>query len=147
MKLSTKGRYATRALLDIAQRYGKKPVLLKDVSARQDISLRYLDQIVSPLISAKILVSARGPKGGVMLAKPPDKIRLIDFIQILEGPVAPVEFVSNPGVCTRSVSCVARDVWSDLADAMCRVLESTTLQDLVERDKKKNPDKGIAYDI
>jgi Rrf2 family transcriptional regulator, cysteine metabolism repressor len=147
VKLSTKGRYATRALLDLALHYGKKPVLLKDISARQGISLRYLEQIISPLISAEILVSTRGPRGGVMLAKPPDQIRLIDFIQVLEGPVAPVECVINPGVCTRSVSCVARDVWDDLARAMCGVLESTTLKDLVERQKKKSPAKEIVYDI
>jgi Rrf2 family cysteine metabolism transcriptional repressor len=147
MKLSTKGRYATRALLDVAQHYGKAPVLLKDISARQGISLGYLQQIVSPLVSAKILGSTRGPKGGVMLARPPDRIKLIDIIQLLEGPIAPVECVSNPGICTRAPSCAARDVWSDLAQAMQGVLESTTLQDLVERQKKKEPEKEMVYDI
>lgn len=147
MKLSTKGRYATRALLDLALHYGKTPVQLKDISARQGISLRYLEQIVSPLISANILVSTRGPKGGMMLARPPDRVRLIDFIKVLEGPVVPVDCVSNPDVCKRSVSCVARDVWKELARAMSGVLEATTLQDLVERQKKKSPGKDMIYDI
>ena len=147
MKISTKGRYATRALLDIAQHYGKKPVLLKDISARQGISLRYLEQIMSPLISAKIVSSTRGPRGGVMLAKPASKIKLVDIIQLLEGPIAPVECVSNPGMCTRAPSCAARDVWSDLAQAMYGVLESTSLQDLVERQKKKDPEGKNIYDI
>jgi Rrf2 family cysteine metabolism transcriptional repressor len=147
MKISTKGRYATRALLDIAQHYGKTPVLLRDISARQGISLRYLEQIMSPLISAKIINSTRGPKGGVMLARPANKIKLIEIVQLLEGPIAPVECVSNPGVCTRAPSCATRDVWSDLAQAMYGVLESTTLQDLVERQKKKGTGKEIIYDI
>jgi len=147
MKISTKGRYATRALLDIAQHYGKTPVLLRDISARQGISLSYLEQIMSPLISAKIINSTRGPKGGVMLARTANKIKLIEIVQLLEGPIAPVECVSNPGVCTRAPSCATRDVWSDLAQAMYGVLESTTLQDLVERQKKKGTGKEIIYDI
>jgi Rrf2 family transcriptional regulator, cysteine metabolism repressor len=147
MKISTKGRYATRALVDIAQHYGKSPVLLKDISVRQGISLRYLEQIVSPLVSAKIISSTRGPKGGVMLAKPPREIKLIDIVQLLEGPIAPVECVSNPGMCTRAPSCATRDVWSDLAQAMCGVLETTSLQDLVERQRKKETGEKIIYDI
>jgi Rrf2 family transcriptional regulator, cysteine metabolism repressor len=147
MKISTKGRYATRALLDIAQHYGKTPVLLKDISSRQGISLRYLEQIVSPLISAKIINSTRGPRGGVMLARPANKIKLIEIIQLLEGPIAPVECVSNPGICTRAPSCATRDVWSDLAQAMYGVLEATSLKDLVERQKKKGTGKEIIYDI
>ena len=147
MKISTKGRYATRAMLDLALHYEKKPVLLKDISARQGISLRYLEQIVSPLIAAKLVNSTRGPKGGVSLARPPRKIRLLDIILVLEGPIAPVDCVDNPGVCTRAPSCAARDVWTDLAKAMCGVLESTTLQDLVERQNRKEPGKELLYSI
>ncbi|MGD0353857.1 MAG: Rrf2 family transcriptional regulator [Dehalococcoidia bacterium] len=147
MKISTKGRYATRAMLDLALHYGKTPVLLKDISARQDISLRYLEQIISPLIAAKLIKSTRGPRGGIALAKPPRKIKLLDIIQVLEGPVAPVECVENPGVCTRAPSCAARDVWTDLARAMHGVLDSTTLQDLVERQREKEPGKELLYQI
>jgi Rrf2 family cysteine metabolism transcriptional repressor len=147
MKISTKGRYATRAMLDLALHYGETPVQLKDISARQGISLRYLEQIVSPLIAAKLISSTRGPKGGVNLAKPPQKIKLLDIIQVLEGPIAPVDCVENPGVCTRAPSCVARDVWTDLAKAMYGVLESTTLQDMVERQYRKEPGKELLYSI
>ena len=147
MKISTKGRYATRAMLDLALHYGKTPVLLKDISARQGISLRYLEQIVSPLIAAKLVNSTRGPKGGVSLAKPPRKIKVLDIIQVLEGPIAPVDCVENPGICTRAPSCAARDVWMDLAKAMYGVLESTTLQDLVERQNRKEPGKELLYSI
>jgi len=147
MKISTRGRYATRAMLDLALNYGKTPVLLKDISARQGISLRYLEQIISPLVAAKIVVSTRGPRGGVMLARPPKKIKLSEVIQVLEGPIAPVECVENPGACTRAPSCVARDVWMELAKAMRGVLESTSLQDLVERQYKKEPGKELQYNI
>ena len=147
MKISTKGRYATRAMLDLAQHYGKTPVLLKDISARQGISLRYLEQIVSPLIAAKLINSTRGPKGGINLARPPKKIKLSEVIQVMEGPITPVECVGNPGVCTRAPSCAARDVWTDLARAMYGVLESTTLQDLVERQEKKRVGRELLYNI
>ncbi|MGA9048351.1 MAG: Rrf2 family transcriptional regulator [Dehalococcoidia bacterium] len=147
MKISTKGRYATRAMLDLALHYGKTPVLLKDISARQEISLRYLEQIVSPLIAAKLITSTRGPKGGITLSRPPRKIKLSEIIELLEGPITPVDCVENPGVCTRAPSCAARDVWSDLARAMHGVLESTTLQDLVERQKEKEPGKELLYQI
>jgi Rrf2 family protein len=122
-------------------------VLLKDISARQDISLRYLEQIVSPLIAAKLIKSTRGPRGGITLVKPPQKIKVLDIIQVLEGPVVPVECVENPGVCTRAPSCVTRDIWTDLARAMHGVLESTTLQDLVERQKEKERGKELLYQI
>jgi Rrf2 family transcriptional regulator, cysteine metabolism repressor len=147
MKISTKGRYATRALLDIAQHQSKTPVLMKDISARQGISLRYLEQIMSPLISAKLVKSVRGPKGGVMLARPAHKVRVFDIVEVLEGPIVPVECVSDPSVCSRAPSCATRDVWSDLARAMSGVLTGITLQDLVERQKDKEPGTQMIYDI
>jgi len=147
MKISTRGRYATRAMLDMALHYGKTQVLLKDISARQGISLRYLEQIVTPLIAANLINSTRGPRGGVMLARPPQKIKLSEVIQVIEGPITPVECVENPGICTRAPSCAARDVWTDLAKAMYGVLESTTLQDLVESQEKKRAGRELLYNI
>lgn len=147
MKISTRGRYATRAMLDLAMHYAKKPVLLKDISLRQGISLRYLEQIITPLVTAKLINSTRGPKGGISLARPPQKIKLLDIIQILEGPIAPVECVENPGNCARAPSCATRDIWIGLASAMYGVLESTTLQDLVERQYKKDSSKEMQYSI
>ena len=147
MKISTKGRYATRAMLELALRGGSTPILLKDISARQNIPLRYLEQIVSPLIAAGLIHSTRGRRGGVLLAKKPAEIRLIEIVQALEGPIEPVGCVGNPGLCTRAPSCATRDVWSDLAQAMRRVLEGATLQDLVERQKRKETGKELVYDI
>jgi len=146
MKLSTRARYGTRALLDLALHQGEEPLLLKDIARRQQISLHYLEQLVTPLIAGGIMRSARGPKGGVYLAKPPEEIKLSQAIQLLEGSIAPVECIANPELCTRSGFCVTRDVWAELKTAMNGILESTTLQDLVERQKRKEqPEKAMYY--
>ena len=147
MKLSTRGQYGTRALLDLALHGGKGPVLLRDIAQRQQISLRYLEHLVTPLIAGGILRSTRGPRGGVSLAKAPGEIRLSEVIHRLEGSIAPVECINDPGICTRSKVCAARDIWSDLKNAMNEVLESTTLQDLAERQKRKEQCKETMYYI
>jgi len=147
MKLSTRARYGTRALLEVALHQGERPVLLKDIAQRQQISLQYLEHLVTPLIAGCILRSTRGARGGVSLTKPPDEIRLSEVIHLLEGSVAPVDCVNNSGVCPRSGLCVARDVWGELKRAMDSVLESTTLQDLVERQKRKEHPGEVMYHI
>ena len=147
MKLSTRGRYGTRALLDLALHQGEAPVLLKDIAQRQQISLRYLEHLITPLIAGGIVRSTRGARGGVSLAKPTDEIKLSQVIQLLEGSIAPVECITNPAVCDRSKSCATRDIWSDLKKAMNGVLESVTLQDLAERAKRKEQSKKPMYYI
>ena len=137
MKLSTRGQYATRALLDLALHQDEAPIMLKDISRRQQISQRYLEHLITPLIAAGIIVSTRGPKGGITLAKPPEEIRLDEVIQLLEGTIAPVECVNNPEICLRSELCATRHIWLQLQEAMNTVLESTTLQDLLERQEEK----------
>jgi len=147
MKLSTRGRYGTRALLELALHQQEGPVLLKDIAQRQQISQRYLENLIKPLVSAGIVRSIRGAKGGVLLAKAPTEIRLSEVIQLFEGSVAPVDCINNPGICNRSELCVTRDVWGELKTAMDRILSSTTLQDLVERQKIKEPLKSLVYYI
>ncbi|MFC1914542.1 RrF2 family transcriptional regulator [Chloroflexota bacterium] len=137
MKLSTKGRYGTKALLDIALHQGNDPVFLKDIARRQQISLSYLEHLIAPLISGGIIRSTRGIRGGVSLAKSPEEITLSEVIALLEGSVAPVQCVDDPQACTRSDLCVTRDIWTELKKAMDGVLESTTLAGLVERQKLK----------
>ena len=146
MKLSTRGRYGTRALLELALHQGEEPVLLKDIAQRQQISLPYLEHLITPLIVGGILRSTRGARGGVSLAKPPGEIKLSEVIQLLEGSIAPVDCVNDPAVCSRSELCVTRDIWGELKKAMNGVLESTTLQDLVERQKRKErPGEAMYY--
>ncbi len=137
MKLSTKGRYGTRALLDITLHQEKGPVPLRDIAQREQISLPYLEHLIAPLIEGGLVRSTRGARGGVSLAKSPEEIRLSEVIQLLEGSLAPVKCVTDPAVCNRSEFCVTRDIWRELKAAMDGVLESTTLQDLVERQKGK----------
>ncbi len=146
MKLSTRGRYGTRALLDLALHWGEGPVLLKDIAHRQQISLPYLEHLITPLIAAGIVRSTRGARGGVSLLKPPQEIKLSEVIQLLEGSIAPVECVNNPKTCPRSDLCVTRDIWGEMKKAINGVLESTTLQDLVERQKRKEqPGEAMYY--
>ena len=146
MKLSTKGQYGTRMLLDIALHQDEEPVLLRDIAHRQQISLPYLEHLVTPLIAGGIVRSTRGAKGGISLARPSEQIRLNEVIQLLEGSIAPVECVNDPGVCSRSELCVTRDLWDELKQAMNGVLESTTLQNLVERQKEKQQlEAGMYY--
>jgi len=137
MKLSTRGRYGTRVLLDLALHQGEGLVLLRDIAQRQEIPLKYLEHVITPLIAGGIVRSARGARGGVSLAKTPEHIRLSEAIQLLEGQIALVDCVTNPEICSRSKLCVTRDIWCEMKEAMNRVLGSTTLQNLLERHRKK----------
>jgi len=147
MKLSTRGQYGTRALLDLALHWGEGPVQLKDIAQRQNISVHYLEHLITPLIGAGMVRSTRGARGGVCLARPPQEIRLSEVIQLLEGSIAPTECINNPETCPRSDLCVPRDIWSELKKAMDGVLESTTLQDLVERQRRKEQSEEAMYYI
>ncbi len=147
MKLSTRGQYGTRALLDIALHQGEGPIPLKRIAERQQIALQYLEHLVTPLVAAGIIRSTRGAKGGVWLAKAPEEIKLSEVIKLLEGSVAPVECVIDPKFCPRSNVCATRDIWGELKKAMDGVLESTTLRDLAERQKKKEQKEETMYYI
>ena len=141
MRLSTKGRYGLRALLDLALHQDEGSVLLKDIARRQEFSLPYLQHLIAPLIAAGVVKSTRGAGGGVSLLKPPSEIKLSEVVQPLEGCITPVDCVGNPALCQRSASCATRDVWGEMKDAMSQVLDSTTLQDLIERQKRKGPSR------
>jgi len=147
MRLSTKGEYGTRALLDMALYQTGSPIPLKEIARRQAIPVQYLEQLVSPLIKAGIVRSIRGAGGGVTLAKPPDQIKISQVIETLEGSMAPVKCVDDPRVCSRSDFCVIRDVWEEVRRATKQVLESTTVQDLAERHKEKAKLKVPMYHI
>ena len=136
MRLSTKSRYGTRAVLDIALQE-KTVIPLKDIAKRQQLSLSYLEHLVTPLIIGSILRSSRGREGGISLAKPPAEIKLSEIIQILEGQTVTVDCVKNSSVCERSEFCVTRDLWVKVNEAMDDVLQSTTIADLVEKHGKK----------
>ncbi len=145
MKLSTKGRYGMRALLDLALHQSEGLVLLKDVAQRQEVSLPYLEHLIAPLIAGGLVKSTRGARGGVLLIKSPSEIKLSEVVQLLEGSLAPVDCVNDAKLCHRSASCVTRDIWTEMKRAMNQVLDSTTLQDLVERQRQKGQTEGMYY--
>jgi len=148
MKMSSRGKYGTRALLDLALEGNGQPVPLREIARRQQIPLAYLEHLMAPLLNAGIVRSLRGAKGGVWLARSPAEIKLNQVIELLEGSIAPVECLANPGECSRSGSCAVRDIWGELERAMNSVLGSTTLQNLVERQRRKEQPqevKGMYY--
>ena len=138
MRLSTKSRYGTRAVLDIAMHGRNGPVTLKDMSRRQDVSKKYLGQIINQLLTAGILESIRGPQGGYVLNRPPDTIRLGEIIRALDGSVAPSRCVDNPTICQRNTNCVTREVWIRVKESVESVIDETTVADLVARQKDLN---------
>ncbi len=147
MRLSTKGRYGLRALLDLALHRDEGSVLLKDIARRQEVSLPYLEHLIAPLIAAGLVKSTRGSRGGLLLLRSPSEIRLSEIIQVLEGSIAPVDCVNDSKLCHRSGLCVTRDIWIEMKMAMSQVLDSTTLQDLVERQRQKGQIETAMYYI
>ena len=137
MKLSTRGRYGVRLMLDLALHYGEGPILLKDIAERQGISEKYLWQLINPLKTTGLVNSHRGAHGGYVLGKAPEAISLKAILQILEGSLCLVDCVDNPALCERSLSCISRDIWGEASKNMQQTLEDTTLAAMVERQKEK----------
>ena len=138
MKLSTRGRYSTRLMMELALRFGKGPVLLKDISSSQDISLKYLGQLIIPLKIAGLIKSTRGSHGGYFLSRSPDKISLSEVVSSVEGPIAFSECVDSPDICCRSKTCVAREVWEKTSRQFNETLGSITLADMLKRQEAKS---------
>jgi len=134
-------------MLELAIREGKGPVSLKDIAQNQEISLQYLEHLITPLISGGLVKSTRGARGGVSLAKPAKDIRLSDIINLLEGSNAPVECVDKPETCSRAHACATRDVWVNMKDAVDQGLAAITLKDLAEKQKRKEQTDEVMYYI
>ncbi|UCE43166.1 MAG: Rrf2 family transcriptional regulator [Candidatus Aminicenantes bacterium] len=139
MKLSTKGRYGTRLMLNLALHYneGKEAVVLKNISKEEDLSIRYLEQIIIPLKINRLVKSVRGAGGGYTLAKQPSEITLCEIVEVLEGACALVDCVEDPGSCERMTECATYEIWKEASEMLQNYFESKTLQDLIEIAKKK----------
>jgi len=137
MKVSTRVRYGVRLMLELALNYGAGQIRLRDIAERQEVSEKYLEHLVAPLRASGLVRGMRGRHGGYVLTRRPSEIRLNEIHSALGGSLAPVECVDDPDVCSRERLCVAREVWCEVTDAMRKVLESTTLQDLVDRQHEK----------
>lgn len=144
MKLSTRSRYGTRLMVDMAQHYDQGPIQLGDIAKRQDVSVKYLEQIIIPLKKAGYIESVRGPKGGHSLTKPPSEITLGEIVAVLEEGTSLVECTDDAGVCRRSDMCPTRLIWKEASEAMFERLQAITLADLVEKAKAMN-NKEINY--
>lgn len=149
MKLSTKGRYGLKAMLDLAAHHSEGQVSLKSIAERQDISESYLEQLFAALKKAKLVQSIRGSQGGYILAQTADKISVGSVLRALEGSLAPVDCVleEDPVKCERSEMCVTRIIWGKIRDSVNNVVDSITLQDLVNDYNKMNDGKGYTYYI
>ncbi|MHB8771242.1 MAG: RrF2 family transcriptional regulator [Syntrophales bacterium] len=137
MKLSTKGRYGVRLMIDLAARYGEGPVLLREIAKREEISEKYLSNLVNPLKAMGLLDATRGIHGGYVLGKDPSLITLKEIVEALEGSLCLVDCVEKPAACDRVAVCVARDLWSEVALGMGAVLGKYTLADMVKQQKAK----------
>lgn len=139
IKLSTKGRYGTRLMVNLAQHYnnGNEAIILKNVSDDEEISIRYLEQIIIPLKINKLVKSTRGAGGGYTLARKPSEIKLSEILHTLEGACCLVDCVDDSDYCQRIPICATYDIWTEASKLLKDYFGSLTLQDLVELTNKK----------
>ena len=147
MKISTKIRYGARAMLELASHYGEGPIELKEIAKKENISLKYLEQLINPLRTAGLVKSIRGSKGGYALAKPPIEICLYDVVEVLEGSLNLVECLHDAKACQKNSSCVTREIWKEISDAISKIFYSVTLEDMVNRKKEKEGRNPPMYQI
>ena len=141
IKLSTKGRYGTRLMLNLAHNYnnGNETVILKSVSDNEEISIRYLEQIVIPLKIGRLVKSIRGAGGGYTLARHPSEIKVSEILQALEGSCCLVDCIEDPDYCDRIPICAPYEIWKEASRLLQDYFDSITLQDLMKISDKKKP--------
>ncbi len=145
MKISTRGRYALRMMIDIAMNANDSPVRIKDIAARQGISDKYLEQIVSVLNKAGFVRSSRGPMGGYRLSRETSEYKVGDILTVIEGSLAPVACLDMPmNDCIRRERCATLRLWTKINDAVQGVVQSVTLADLVEWQKEMDSARGTS---
>ncbi|MBP1769700.1 MAG: BadM/Rrf2 family transcriptional regulator [Candidatus Aminicenantes bacterium] len=145
MRLSTKGEYASRAMLELSRRYREGPIHSREISKVQEIPPHFLQQILLLLKRAGYLKSRKGRMGGYILAKPPDEINVAEVIRVMDGPLAPIDCVSVMAheTCPMEGTCGLRWLWKDVRDAIAEILEKTTFADLVEKSALPTDTKEV----
>ena len=143
MKLSTKSRYGTRLMVDMAQHYEDGPIHLTHIAKRQGISVKYLEQIIIPLKKAQYIESVRGPKGGYVLAKPPEEITVAEIVALMEEGTSFVECSDRGESCQRSSTCLTRPLWKEAAQAMFDKLQAITLADIIKGANSGPAEQGV----
>ncbi|MCT4565404.1 MAG: Rrf2 family transcriptional regulator [Maledivibacter sp.] len=149
MKLSTKGRYGLKAMFELALSYGEGPTPLNNIAQKQNLSLHYLEQLFATLRKAGLVKSIRGAQGGYILADKPENITVGNVLRTLEGPIAPSDCVieDEESECSRLGHCVTRTIWGRIKDSIDEVIDSITLQDMVDDHKKLNNSDSLMYYI
>lgn len=142
MKVSTKGDYGVRALVELAHHFGQGPTQSAEIAAKQEIPEPYLDQLLTTLRRAGFIRSVRGPQGGHALIRAPGDVRLSEVMVALEGSLAPIACVDDPDACTKSGGCVQREVWTKIRDATFEILEGVTIGDLAEKELEYSRNGG-----
>ena len=133
MRISTKGHYGLRSMIDVALHQAKGPVTLNDIAERQSISVKYLWQVINPLKASGFLSATRGAKGGYVLGQRPDEITMLDVLATLEGPVSILKCLTHDEACPRIGSCVGRTVWLEVNQAVEKALSNITLAEVLRR--------------
>src|SRR4030066_2184107 len=128
MKISAKIRYGARAMLELASHYGEGPLELREIAKKENISLKYLEQVINPPRAAGLVRSVRGSKGGYSLAKPPSEICLNDVVESLDGTIQLIECLKDPKGCRKAPFCVTRDIWKEASDAINKIFRSITFE-------------------
>lgn len=138
MRLSTRARYGTRVMLELAVNYGNGPVRVRDIARHQGLSAKYIEQLVAGLKRAGLVTAVRGVHGGYSLARPPARIRLLEVFERLEGSLTQLECHNCPGSCRGDKACAARDIWTEMRRAVTGVLESVTLEEMSARARAQD---------
>jgi Rrf2 family protein len=145
MRLTMRGDYGLRAMIDLAAHYGQGPIPSADIAARQRIPERFLDQLLLALRRAGLLQSLRGAQGGHLLARPPARISMGEVLTALEDHVAPMECLPNPDACPLTAGCAIREVWAQVEEFARQLLGATTLEQLAQRHRVPRGDADLSY--
>jgi Rrf2 family cysteine metabolism transcriptional repressor len=149
MRISTKGEYGVRVVVDLARHYGQGPRSLTEISQAENLPLPYLEQLIKFLRDARLVTSTRGAHGGYELGRPPDAIRMGEVVRVLEGPVAPMICAVEgemTEICERLEFCTTKYLWAHVRDVIAQTLDSMTLADLLaehdQHDRQQRPSAG-----
>ncbi|MBM3699769.1 MAG: Rrf2 family transcriptional regulator [Actinobacteria bacterium] len=138
MKLSTRSRYGTRLVLELALKFESGPVFLKDICKAQNLSFKYLSQIIILLKTAGIVKAMRGAYGGYCLAKKPEEIKLSEIVGALEGTLNIIDCIKNPEACKKYSNCASRFYWEEINNNICKSLEEITVKNILEKHRALN---------
>lgn len=145
MRLTTKGRYGLRVMMELAMNEGRGPVLVDTIAKNQDMSGKYIHVLVTALRNAGMVRATRGPNGGYELAMNPNELNVLKIVETLEGKTPWVECLDDACICPRSGSCAPRDLWQEVVNAVDKVLSGCTLADLADKQRAKQLDPLMFY--